>query len=46
MQRKLTERKGPASFSVSAPDITIEDNHSGRKHSDWTGEFVDVSLVG
>ena len=45
MQRKLCERQGPASQSVSAPDITMEDDHSGRKVSDWTGDFVGVGLA-
>jgi hypothetical protein len=26
-------------------DITIDNDHSGRKVSDWTGDFVEVGLV-
>ena len=45
MQRKLNERQGPASQSVSAPDITMVDDHSDRKVSDWTGELVEAALT-
>ena len=45
MQRKIGERQGPASQSVSAPDITMVDDHSDRKVSDWTGELVEAALT-
>ena len=45
MQRKLGERQGPASQSVSAPDITVESEfRSGRKVSDWTGDLLDLAM--
>ena len=38
MQRKLADRRG-GSQSVSAPDISCcEQDNTGRKVSDWTGE--------
>ena len=45
MQKKLLERQGPASQSVSAPDITVDNDHSGRKVSDWTGDFGELGLT-
>ena len=45
MQKKVQAdrslvKQGPASVNpISATDISIEDNHSGRKASDWTGDF-------
>ena len=41
MQRKLCERQGPASQSMSAPDITMDDDTlSDREVYDWSDGYL------
>ena len=42
MQRKIAENRGigTANQSVSAPNISNYEEHTGRKASDWTGELA------
>ena len=40
MQRKIAENRGVTNQSVSAPNISNYEDHTGRKVSDWTGEMA------
>ena len=42
MQRKIAENRGAgtANQSVSAPNISNYEDHTGRKVSDWTGDLA------
>ena len=40
MQKKITEHRGTMSQSVSAPNVSNYDDHTGRKVNDWTEELV------